>query len=59
MSMYSEELLQEAVNENGFNTKTDLPQEVSTNDDNVSENKQKKRDWKDEDLDLIVLRCRD
>jgi hypothetical protein len=57
--MYSEELLQEAVNENGFNTKTDLPQEVSTNDDNVSENKQKKRDWKDEDLDLIVLRCRD
>jgi hypothetical protein len=57
--MYSEEIFQEAVNENGFNTKTDTPQEVSTNDDKVSDNKPKKHDWKDEDLDLVVLRCRD
>jgi hypothetical protein len=59
MSMYSEEVLQEAVNENGFNTKTDLWQEVSPNEEKVSENKQKKHDWKDEDLDLVALRCRD
>ena len=57
--MYSEVILQEAVNENGFNTKTDSRQEVSTNEDKISENKQKKCDWKDEDLDLVALRCRD
>jgi hypothetical protein len=55
--MYSEEIFQEAVNQNGFNTNT--PQEVSTNDDKVSSDKPKKHDWKDEDLDLVVLRCRD
>jgi hypothetical protein len=57
--MYSEEILQETVNKNGFNKKTGSLQEVSPNEEKVSENKQKKRDWKDEDLDLVALRCRD
>ena len=57
--MYPKELLQESVNENGFDTKTNSPQEVSTNEEGVSEKHQKERDWKEEDLDLVALRCRD
>lgn len=54
-----QEVLQESKNENGFNINTNSLQKVSTDQEEVSEKKQKERDWKDEDLDLVALRCRD